>query len=93
MKMCPEVSIVIPAYNEAGRIETTIHRIFNEIEGFRFEVVVSEDRSTDETPLILKRIKKRYGERMIVIHAKRRSGKGADFLRGVTFRMVDISSF
>ena len=83
--MRPEVSIVIPAYNEAGRIETTIHRIFNEIEGFRFEVVVSEDRSTDETPLILKRIKKRYGERMIVIHAKRRSGKGAGFLRGVMF--------
>ena len=85
MKMCPEVSIVIPAYNEAGRIETTIHRIFNEIKGFRFEVVVSEDGSTDETPLILKRIKKRYGERMVVIHAKRRSGKGAGFLRGVTF--------
>ena len=57
MKMRPEVSIVIPAYNEAGRIETTIHRIFNEIEGFRFEVVVSEDGSTDGTPLSLSRTK------------------------------------
>ena len=85
MKAHPEVSIVIPAYNEADRIEETIHRIFNEIKGFRFEVVVSEDGSTDETPLILKRLKRQYGERMVVIHTKRRLGKGGGFLRGVTF--------
>ncbi len=85
MKVHPEVSIVIPAYNEADRIEETIHRIFNEIKGFRFEVVVSEDGSTDETPLILKRLKRQYGERMVVIHSKRRLGKGGGFLRGVMF--------
>ena len=85
MKVSPEVSIVIPAYNEADRIEETIHRIFNEIKGFKFEVVVSEDGSTDDTPLILKRLKRQYGERMVVIHTKRRLGKGGGFLRGVTF--------
>ncbi|RJS88768.1 glycosyltransferase [Candidatus Bathyarchaeota archaeon] len=85
MKAPPEVSIVIPAYNEANRIEATIHRIFNEIKGFRFEVVVSEDGSTDETPLVLKRLKRQYGERMVVIHTKRRLGKGGGFLRGVKF--------
>ena len=85
MKEPPEVSIVIPAYNEANRIEATIHRIFNEIKGFRFEVVVSEDGSTDETPLVLKRLKRQYGERMVVIHTKRRLGKGGGFLRGVKF--------
>jgi len=85
LKLHPEVSIVIPAYNEADRIEETIHRIFNEIKGFKFEVVVSEDGSTDETPLILKRLKRQYGERMVVIHSKRRLGKGGGFLRGVMF--------
>jgi len=83
--MCVEISIIIPAYNEADRIETTIHRIFNEIKGLRFEVVISEDGSTDETPLILKRLKRKYGERIVVIHTKRRLGKGRGFLRGVMF--------
>jgi len=85
LKFYPEVSIVIPAYNEADRIETTIHRIFNEIKGLRFEVVVSEDGSTDETPFILNRLKRQYGERMVVIHTKKRLGKGGGFLRGVMF--------
>ena len=85
LKFYPEVSIVIPAYNEANRIESTIHRIFNEIRGFSFEVVVSEDGSTDETPLILKRLKRQYGDRMVVLHAKRRLGKGRGFMRGVMF--------
>lgn len=85
MKMPPEVSIVIPAYNEADRIEATIHRIFNEISGFRFEVVVSEDGSTDGTLLILKRLKRQYGDRMVIIHAERRLGKGKGFMRGVMF--------
>ena len=84
-KFYPEVSIVIPAYNEADRIESTIHKIFNEIRGFRFEVVVSEDGSTDGTPLILKRLKRQYGDRMVVLHAKRRLGKGRGFMRGVMF--------
>ncbi|MCD6089053.1 glycosyltransferase family 2 protein [Candidatus Bathyarchaeota archaeon] len=83
MKAHPEVSIVIPAYNEADRIETTIYRIFNEIKSFEFEVVVSEDGSTDETPLILKRLKKRFGDRLVTIHNRRRLGKGGGFLRGV----------
>ena len=85
MKFDPEVSIVIPAYNEADRIESTIHRIFNEIRGFRFEIVVSEDGSTDETPLILRRLKRQYGDRMVVLHAKRRLGKGRVFMKGVMF--------
>ncbi|RLI11686.1 hypothetical protein DRO35_04635 [Candidatus Bathyarchaeota archaeon] len=81
--MQPEVSIVIPVYNEADRIETTIYRIFNEIKSLEFEVVVSEDGSTDETPLILKRLKKKFGDRLVTIHNRRRLGKGGGFLIGV----------
>jgi len=80
----PEVSIVIPAYNEAKRIESTIRRVFQEIRDLNFEVVVSEDGSTDETPLILERLKKEYGDRMVTLHSRRRLGKGKGFLRGVT---------
>jgi len=80
----PEVSIVIPAYNEAKRIESTIRRVFQEIRDLNFEVVVSEDGSTDETPLILERLKKEYGDRMVTLHSRRRLGKGKGFLRGIT---------
>ena len=79
----PEVSIVIPAYNEAKRIESTIRRLIQEIKDLNFEIVVSEDGSTDETPLILERLKKEYGDRITIVHTKRRLGKGKGFLIGV----------
>jgi len=78
-----EVSIVIPAYNEAKRIELTLNRIFSESTLSDFEVIVSEDGSTDETPHILAKLAKRYQGELVVLHSKKRLGKGGGFLRGV----------
>jgi len=46
-----EISIVIPAYNEAGRIGTTVAEVLRWLEGRfdRYEVIVVDDGSRDST--------------------------------------------
>jgi len=78
----PEVSIVIPVYNEAHRIEHTIKRIFRELAPISFEVIISEDGSTDDTVDIIKRLADTYKGRITVLQSKKRLGKGNGFLRG-----------
>jgi glycosyltransferase involved in cell wall biosynthesis len=52
------ISIVLPAFNEAGMLETTVRRV---VEGFRglggpFEVHVIENGSTDDTAAVARRL-------------------------------------
>ena len=53
----PQLSIVIPAYNECLRIEGTLTRVMECIarEDWDAEVLVVDDGSTDETPDIIQR--------------------------------------
>ena len=78
----PEVSIVIPAYNEVHRIERTVRRIFNELTALSFEVVISEDGSTDNTVEIVNRLADEYRGKIALLRSKKRLGKGNGFLRG-----------
>ncbi len=79
------VSIIIPAYNEEKRIETTIKRLFRELSISSFEVIVSEDGSTDKTPVILEKLVGKYGDKLKVVHSNKRLGKGGGFLKGVKY--------
>ena len=78
----PEVSIVIPAYNEARRIERTVRRTFSELTALSFEIIVSEDGSTDNTVEIVNRLADEYKGKITVLRSKKRLGKGNGFLRG-----------
>jgi len=63
----PRVSVIIPAFNSADTIATTIESVFSQ--SYReFEVVVVDDGSTDTTPAILER----FGNRIIVIRQANR---------------------
>ena len=57
MSMTPELSIVIPAYNEEGRLPRTLDRIFSYLESRRidFEVIVVSDGSSDGTAALVRR--------------------------------------
>lgn len=52
---CPKVSVVIAAHNEEVVIEETIRNLMR-LEYPDFELLVLDDRSTDATPEILKRL-------------------------------------
>jgi glycosyltransferase involved in cell wall biosynthesis len=53
----PQLSIVIPAYNEAARIELTLERVMSCVaaQAWDAEVLVVDDGSTDTTPQIVER--------------------------------------
>ena len=53
------LSIIIPAYNEERRIKSTLKRISNYLtsNGYRYEIIVVDDGSTDGTFSLVKRMK------------------------------------
>ena len=53
-----KVSLIIPAHNEEGCIEETVHAFHNELksENIPHEILVINDNSKDETEIILKRL-------------------------------------
>ncbi len=67
------VTVLIPAYNEAANIEATILSVMSG-SAVPEQVIVIDDGSTDDTPLVLERIAKDYGERLQVI---RRDNSGS----------------
>ncbi|MFH0702369.1 MAG: glycosyltransferase family 2 protein [bacterium] len=74
----PFVSILIPAHNEENVIENTILNIFL-LDYYKYEILVIDDRSTDNTALILERLSKKYPEK-IKFHVRQKNafpGKSA----------------
>jgi len=72
-----EVSIVLPAYNEALQIEDCILQVEKAIQPLSgsYEIIVSEDGSTDGTDRIVTAMSKR-NPNLILLHSSRRLGKG-----------------
>ena len=52
-------SIVIPVYNEGRNLRILVPRIYKELKKFKFELIIVDDNSTDNTVKILKRFKKK----------------------------------
>lgn len=82
----PRLSVVIPAYNEALRIERTLDRTvaFLERRGEEWELVVSDDGSRDDTGMIVQRYIRDHGEaRVRLVALPQNRGKGAALRAGV----------
>jgi dolichyl-phosphate beta-glucosyltransferase len=78
------LSVVIPAFNEAQRIEGTMERVlayFQDI-GEECEIIVVIDGGTDETPQILERIASGRTD-ITVLTNDRNRGKGYSVRRGI----------
>ena len=73
----PEISIVIPAWNEAGRIAEPLRRIRDHMRGRNLaaEFVIVDDGSTDGTPDVVRRIAEQLGIVLRVCPSEHR-GKG-----------------
>ena len=81
-------SVIVPAYNEARRIESTLRRIidfFSDL-GFRYEIIVVDDGSTDETVSVVEKI----GDKHIVVATREPNrGKGYAIRRGMLLAKND----
>ncbi len=85
-----EVSVVLPAYNEAATIERTVEVTLETLGAFlpdsSFEVIVAEDGCDDRTPEIASRIA-RADRRVRHVHSDERLGRGGALERA--FRASD----
>src|SRR3989338_8118582 len=78
------LSVIVPAYNEAGRIEKTLRR-FNEYfatQAYTYEILVVSDGSKDGTSEIVDRMIKEI-KNMRLIDRKQNSGKGYTVREGM----------
>jgi glycosyltransferase involved in cell wall biosynthesis len=90
----PEISIVVPAYNEATRIENALDRIFSCVEqrGWDAEVLVVDDGSSDETASIVKQWMETH-PRLHLIQNPGNRGKGYSVRNGLLQAAGEIVMF
>lgn len=96
-----ELSILLPAYNEATQIQRCIRQVQAQVSQFcqNYEIVVSEDGSTDGTDKIVAELAK-TDLTLVLLHAPNRLGKGkaiknaVDAAKGriVAFMDVDLAT-
>ena len=72
-----EVSLVLPAYNEAERLEEAVRQTAGTLERITqsFEIIVAEDGSTDGTDRIAEQLEARYPY-VRHLHSDERQGRG-----------------
>lgn len=89
-----EVSIILPAYNEASRIEKCIREVTQAINAFSasYELIVAEDGSTDNTDKVVSNLLK-SNSRLRLMHSPIRLGKGKAIKKALASAKGDIIVF
>lgn len=79
-----DISVVIPAYNEADRIPETLSRVVKYLAGLGrpYEVIVVDDGSTDPTPSLVDEFARESGAAVRLIR-RPHAGKGAAVRAGM----------
>lgn len=80
----PFVTIMVPAHNEEIVIEKTIDYLMTKLNYENYEVLVTDDGSTDQTPEILAELQKKYPT-LRVIRIEKNKGKAHAFNIGLGF--------
>ncbi|HEX2917564.1 MAG TPA: dolichyl-phosphate beta-glucosyltransferase, partial [Edaphobacter sp.] len=90
----PEISIVVPAYNEGTRIENALERIFTCVDqrGWDAEVLVVDDGSSDQTASIVKQWMETH-PRLHLIQNPGNRGKGYSVRNGLLQAAGEIVMF
>ena len=90
------VSVVLPAYNEAETIESTVATTLRTLAGFlpaeSFEVLVAEDGCEDRTPEIAARLAA-ADERVRHVHSDARLGRGGALERAFEAARGDVLAY
>ncbi|MCM8765638.1 MAG: glycosyltransferase family 2 protein [Candidatus Omnitrophica bacterium] len=81
-----KVSVIIPVYNGSACIELTILETLKTFEEFscRYEIIVVDDGSDDDTFLKLKNLSRKYPQ-IILVRNKKNFGKGRALKKGFRF--------
>lgn len=85
--MVPNISIVVPVYNEKKEISSTIDAIFANVEHLEipFEVIIVNDKSTDGTTNVLNLYQEQHKKSNLhILHARQNRGYGGSLKTGIT---------
>ncbi|WP_088839298.1 glycosyltransferase [Listeria sp. ILCC792] len=85
----PFITIMVPAHNEEIVIEDTIEYLMNKINYKNYEVLVTDDGSTDTTPEILARLMDKYPN-LRVVRIEKNKGKAHAFNIGTSFAKGEL---
>lgn len=85
----PLITILVPAHNEEVVIEDTIEYLMTKMNYKNYEVLVTNDGSTDETGAILDRLMQKY-DKLRVLHLQKNRGKAHAFDVGVGFAKGEL---
>lgn len=85
----PFITIMVPAHNEEIVIENTIEYLMTKINYDHYEVLVTDDGSTDSTPEILAELQKKY-PKLRVIRIEKNKGKAHAFNIGLGFARGEL---
>ena len=90
----PKYSIVIPAFNEAGRIPATLRSVVDCIrkQGWSAEVIVVDDGSTDATAKVVRDIAASAPEVRLIQNPGNR-GKGYSVRAGMLQALGEVAMF
>ncbi|MFQ5932285.1 MAG: glycosyltransferase family 2 protein [Nitrospiraceae bacterium] len=86
----PQLSIIIPVYNEGSTIAEIIRRVWNAPLDLPNEVIVIDDASTDDTQQILEKLLAEGVDGVRVVGHTVNRGKGAAIRTGITHARGEI---
>jgi dolichyl-phosphate beta-glucosyltransferase len=80
-----DLSVVIPAYNEASRIESALGEVARYLSSreLTWEIIVADDGSTDQTTLLVQRFMAGMEDKVKLVRLPHNRGKGAALRAGV----------
>lgn len=89
------ISVVIPAYNEAQYIEQNVRETVQTLSelNYRFEIIVVDDGSHDDTHLQAVKVRSQHAELVRVVRYDRNRGKGNALICGSGFARGEIIAF
>jgi glycosyltransferase involved in cell wall biosynthesis len=98
MKQSPDLSIVIPAFNEAGRLPRTLERVREWAQrkraasGLEIEIIVVDDGSRDETAAVAARWQREFNDIRMISNGVNH-GKGYSVRHGMLEARGSIALF
>jgi glycosyltransferase involved in cell wall biosynthesis len=83
------ISIIIPIYNGEKYIEKLLQSLFNQDYKGSFEIIVVDNKSTDNSRKILDK----YKGKIIILEENKKTGPGATRNKGIKYAKDDILAF
>ena len=85
-----KVSVICITYNQDEYLPKAIESIVSQKTSFKFEIIVRNDASTDETTLVLESLKKKYPDILYIINNEENLfSKGVDFFAETIYRYAN----